>query len=72
MYSACFISVGMVIASFADSENMAMLSSLVISIPMLFLCGVFYPFEMMPKIMASFGNYLQITRGIEIFRDMLI
>jgi ABC-2 type transport system permease protein len=72
IYSASFIAIGMVIATFADSENTAMLSSLVLSIPMLFLCGVFYPFEMMPRIMAAFGNFLPITMGIGVFTDILI
>ncbi len=72
VYSASFIAIGMVIASFADSENTAMLSSMVLSIPMLFLCGVFYPFEMMPGTMAAFGNLLPITMGIEVFKDILV
>ncbi len=72
VYSASFIAIGMVLAAFADSENTAMLSSLVLSIPMLFLCGVFYPFEMMPEAMAAFGTFLPITIGVEIFRDILI
>lgn len=72
VYSASFIAIGMVIASLADSENMAMLSSLVLSIPMLFMCGVFYPFEMMPGVMAAFGNFLPITMGIGVFKDILI
>jgi ABC-2 type transport system permease protein len=72
VYSASFISIGMVLAAFADSENTAMLSSLVLSIPMLFLCGVFYPFEMMPEAMATFGSLLPITAGVEIFKDVLI
>lgn len=41
VYSAAFIGIGMAVATFAESENTAMLSSLVLSIPMLFLCGVF-------------------------------
>jgi ABC-2 type transport system permease protein len=72
VYSASFIAIGMALAAFADSENTAMLSSLVLSIPMLFLCGVFYPFEMMPGVMAAFGEFLPITVGVEIFRDILI
>jgi ABC-type multidrug transport system permease subunit/uncharacterized coiled-coil protein SlyX len=72
VYSASFIAIGMVLAAFADSENTAMLSSLVLSIPMLFLCGVFYPFEMMPEAMATFGAYLPITAGVEIFKGTLI
>ncbi len=72
VYSIAFISIGMVIAAFADSENTAMLSSLVLSIPMLFLCGVFFPFEMMPPAMAAFGSALPITLGVELFKDILV
>ncbi|MCE8422388.1 MAG: ABC transporter permease [Candidatus Methanoperedens sp.] len=65
IYSAAFIGIGMALATFAESENTAMLLSLVLSIPMLFLSGVFFPFETMPQLMVSLGNALPITMGIK-------
>jgi len=72
VYSAAFIGIGMAIATFAESENTAMLSSLVLSIPMLFLCGVFFPFETMPQLMVKVGSALPITMGIRALDSVLI
>lgn len=71
-YSVAFIGIGMAVATFAESENTAMLSSLVLSIPMLFLCGVFFPFETMPPLMVKIGNILPITLGIRALDSVLI
>jgi ABC-2 type transport system permease protein len=72
VYSAAFIGIGMAIATFAESENTAMLTSLVLSIPMLFLCGVFFPFEIMPQLMVQIGRALPITMGIRALDSVLI
>jgi ABC-type multidrug transport system permease subunit len=72
VYSAAFIGIGMAVATFAESENTAMLSSLVLSIPMLFLCGVFFPFETMPQLMVKVGSALPITMGIRALDSVLI
>lgn len=72
VYSAAFIGIGMAFATFAESENTAMLISLVISIPMLFMSGVFFPFETMPPLMVSLGNALPITMGIRALESVLI
>ncbi|MCD4809624.1 MAG: ABC transporter permease [Methanosarcinales archaeon] len=72
VYSASFIGIGMALATLADSENTAMLMSLVLSIPMLFLCGMFFPFETMPPLMAWLGNVLPITMGIRALDAVLI
>ncbi|HEY6586274.1 MAG TPA: ABC transporter permease [Candidatus Methanoperedens sp.] len=72
VYSAAFIGIGMAVATFAESENTAMLSSLVLSIPMLFLCGVFFPFETMPQLMVKIGTALPITMGIRALDSVLI
>ncbi len=72
IYSASFIGIGMAVATFAESENTAMLTSLVLSIPMLFLCGLFFPFETMPPLMAKLGAALPITMGIRALDSVLI
>ncbi|MCX9086498.1 MAG: hypothetical protein OIN90_02910, partial [Candidatus Methanoperedens sp.] len=41
-------------------------------IPMLFLCGVFFPFETMPALMVKIGNALPITMGIKALDSVLI
>lgn len=72
VYSAAFIGIGMAVATFAESENTAMLSSLVLSIPMLFLSGVFFPYETMPQLMVKIGGALPITLGIRALDSVLI
>jgi ABC-2 type transport system permease protein len=49
-----------------------MLLSLVLSIPMLFLCGIFFPFESMPALMVRLGGALPITMGIRALESVLI
>ncbi len=71
-YSVSFIGIGMALATFAESENTAMLLSLVLSIPMLFLCGIFFPFESMPALMVRLGGALPITMGIKALESVLI
>jgi len=72
VYSVAFIGIGMALATFAESENTAMLLSLVLSIPMLFMSGVFFPFETMPELMGRLGNALPITMGIRALSSVLI
>ncbi|GFO97717.1 antibiotic transport system permease protein [groundwater metagenome] len=72
IYAAAFIGIGMALATLAESENTAMLLTLVLSIPMLFLSGVFFPFETMPELMIRLGNALPITMGIRALETVLI
>ncbi len=72
IYAAAFIGIGMALATLAESENTAMLLTLVLSIPMLFLSGVFFPFETMPDLMIQLGNALPITMGIRALETVLI
>jgi ABC-2 type transport system permease protein len=72
VYAAAFIGIGMALATLAESENTAMLLTLVLSIPMLFLSGVFFPFETMPDLMILLGNALPITMGIRALETVLI
>ena len=72
VYAAAFIGIGMALATLAESENTAMLLTLVLSIPMLFLSGVFFPFETMPDLMILLGNALPITLGIRALEAVLI
>lgn len=72
VYSASFIGIGMAVATFSESENTAMLSSLVLGIPMLFLSGVFFPFETMPQLMVTLGSALPVTMGIRAFDSVLV
>jgi len=47
--SMLFVLLGMIIASFANSENTAILASLLLVIPFMFLSGTFFPWESLPS-----------------------
>lgn len=61
---------GLLLGAIARSENTALLSSLVISIPLMFLSGVFFAFESMPKEMAFLGANSPITLIISLLESI--
>ena len=40
--------------------------------PMIFLCGVFFPFESLPKVLQGFGFLLPLTYCVDLFRFCLL
>lgn len=70
--SFSFISLGILIGSFSKTENTALLTSLVLGLPMLFLSGLFFPFEIMPAIMRTIGSYLPLTLSIANLNRILV
>jgi ABC-2 type transport system permease protein len=50
-------SIGLLIGSLSENENVAILFSLMLSLPFLFLSGTFFPLELMP-------GYIQLTSRI--------
>ncbi len=66
-----FIILGLLLGSLSTSENSALLSSLVLALPMLFLSGLFFPFEIMPPFMKSIGVNLPLTLSIESLDKMV-
>lgn len=70
--SIVFSSMGLFIGTLARSENIALLISLVLAIPMMFLSGVFFPFESMPKLMNTIGFYSPLTLAINSFDRILV
>ncbi len=61
---------GMLLGACAQSENTALLSSLVLSIPLMFLSGVFFAFESMPKEMAMLGTYSPLTMAVALVESI--
>ncbi len=62
--SLSFITLGLLIGGLSKTENTALLTSLVIGLPMLFLSGLFFPFEMMPDFIKVIGTNLPLTLSI--------
>jgi len=59
-----FVSAGVLIAIYAESEATAFLASLVIGLPLLFLSGLLFPFEFMPPVISFFGTLSPLTQAI--------
>ena len=59
-----FVSLGILIAVYSESEATAFLACLVVGLPLLFLSGLLFPFEFMPPLIAMFGTASPLTQAI--------
>ena len=59
-----FVSLGIVIAIYSESEATAFLASLVVGLPLLFLSGLLFPFEFMPPLVASLGLASPLSQAV--------
>lgn len=66
-----FITIGLLIGSLANSENTALLTSLLIILPMFFLSNLFFPVEIMPSLIKTIGNNLPLTLAIRSLESLL-
>jgi ABC-type transport system involved in cytochrome c biogenesis permease component/archaellum component FlaC len=70
--SLSFLTVGLIIGSFSQSENTAILASIALGLPMLFLCGLLFPTELMPSLMRLLSSFLPLTYGIDAMRNIIV
>jgi ABC-type transport system involved in cytochrome c biogenesis permease component/predicted nucleic acid-binding Zn-ribbon protein len=70
--SLSFLTVGLIIGSFSQSENTAILASIALGLPMLFLCGLLFPSELMPSLMRLLSSFLPLTNGIDAMRNIIV
>ncbi len=56
-----FVAIGLFISIFVDNESIAILISLLIAMPMLFLSGLILPTYFMPEFLSIFANILPLT-----------
>lgn len=59
-----FVSLGIVIAVYSESEATAFLACLVIGLPLLFMSGLLFPLEFMPPLIAGFGLSSPLTQAV--------
>ena len=59
-----FVSLGVLIAVYSESEATAFLACLVFGLPLLFMSGLLFPFEFMPPFIASLGLSMPLTQAI--------
>lgn len=70
--SALFASLGFLIGSLSKSENTALLSSLVLAIPMMFLSGLLFPLEGMSLAMSRVAFWSPLTLAVTSIERVLI
>ena len=58
---AVFLSIGLAISGWAKTEDTAAPITNLISMPMMFLSGVFFPLSVMPSWVANFAKFLPLT-----------
>jgi ABC-2 type transport system permease protein len=69
--SIIFLAIGYAIASWAKNEDQAAPVANLISLPMMFLSGVFFPRDAMPDFLANITQYMPLTYVNEALRAVV-
>lgn len=67
-----FQSIGFVVASFSKTADAAQGMAQAIAIPMMFLAGVFFPIDSLPRWMFSIVQYLPLAPILRIIRGVML
>ena len=70
--SIIFLNIGFAVAGYAKNVKTADALSQVITMPMMFFSGVFFPIETLPGVVAKVVTFLPLTPMIEALRDVSI
>ncbi|PVX24677.1 MAG: hypothetical protein CW716_09590 [Candidatus Bathyarchaeum sp.] len=65
------IGIGLIISSIAKNEEAANSISVIISVPLQFFIGAFFPLTMMPEAAQAFGNALPFTKLVNAMQDVM-
>ena len=68
---AAFLAIGFVIAGFAKTEEASMPIINVVSFPMMFLSGVFFPVTTLPPFLRTIVHYLPLTYIVDGVRGLM-
>ena len=69
--SAIFLAVGFAIAGWAKNEDQAAPVANLVSLPMMFLSGVFFPRDAMPEFLAAITQFMPLTYVNEALRAIV-
>jgi ABC-2 type transport system permease protein len=72
LISISFISMGLLVASFAKSQSTAVLATLLLIVPMLFLSGIILPIEAMGGIMQFISSNLPLTVANNLLTGIIV
>jgi ABC-2 type transport system permease protein len=67
-----FQMIGFVVASFSKTADAAQGMATAITIPMMFLAGVFFPIDSLPKWLYTFVQYLPLAPLLRIIRVVML
>jgi len=67
-----FVGLGIVLTSIAEDEQTASMIMMTLTMPMLFLSGIFFPIQMMPSFMQTIAYWLPFTYAIDAIRRIMI
>ncbi len=72
LISFTFISIGLLITTFTKTQSTAILSSLLISVPLVFLSGMILPTSFMPSFIRTISEILPLTIAIDLLTSIII
>lgn len=64
--------IGMALSVITKNQEQYMALGMLISMPMMFLSGVFFPIQTMPQVLQAFAQYLPITYAADALRGVMI
>ncbi|HYA21594.1 MAG TPA: ABC transporter permease [Thermoproteota archaeon] len=67
-----FVGLGITLTSVAEDEETAAMIMMTLTMPMIFLSGVFFPVQMMPDFMQTISHWLPFTYAIDAMRRIMI
>jgi ABC-2 type transport system permease protein len=67
-----FVGLGITLTSVAEDEETAAMIMMTLTMPMIFLSGVFFPIQMMPDFMQTISHLLPFTYAIDAMRRIMI
>jgi ABC-2 type transport system permease protein len=70
--AATFVALGYVVASFARTEESASAVTSILQFPLMFLSGIFFPFELMPPFLRAIGALIPLTYLGDAMRQVMV
>ncbi len=70
--ASTFIALGYVVASFVRTEEAASQTTSILQFPLMFLSGIFFPFDIMPNFMRAVGAAMPLTYLGDAMRQVMV
>ena len=70
--SSAFLALGFLLASFLKTEEQATGVVQVVQMPMMFLSGIFFPFDFMPNFLQTIGRVIPLTYLGDALRQVMV